>query len=81
VADADQGRGIGTALVRHLARHAASAGITSLRALMFYDNVVARRVLGRVGPVRVAGYDPGVVELVVALAREPPAAWRRSPVV
>jgi GNAT superfamily N-acetyltransferase len=74
VADAHQGRGIGTALVRHLARHAASGGIASLRALMFYDNVVARRVLEHVGPVRVVGYDPGVVELVVALAPEQASA-------
>jgi GNAT superfamily N-acetyltransferase len=68
VADAHQGQGIGTRLVRHLARDAAAAGIRTLTALMFYDNDHARHVLRCLGPVRVIGRDIGVVEFAVDLA-------------
>lgn len=38
VADADQGRGIGTLLLEHLARIACTAGVTTFRALVEADN-------------------------------------------
>ncbi|HEY5923529.1 MAG TPA: GNAT family N-acetyltransferase [Kofleriaceae bacterium] len=49
VGDADQGRGIGTLLLDHLARNARSRGVTVFRALVEADNAQMLEVFARSG--------------------------------
>lgn len=67
VADAWQGRGLGTLLVELLAARAREEGITRFTALMLADNDEMRDVLQRVGPVRVVDQQSGTVEVEVEL--------------
>jgi RimJ/RimL family protein N-acetyltransferase len=74
VADAWQGRGIGTALATLLVEHAHANGITRLQATTLPENGPARKLLGRMG-FEVRGIADGVLEveldLVAAVARDP----------
>jgi GNAT superfamily N-acetyltransferase len=66
VADPWQGQGVATRLVSAVFRSPHWAG-WAMRALVQPDNAAARRVLGRVGPVRprLVGVNPGQLEFVV----------------
>jgi RimJ/RimL family protein N-acetyltransferase len=77
VADAWQGRGIGTALARMVADLAHANGITRLQATTLPENGPARKVLGRMG-FEVRGIADGVldVELNLAAAAESREARR-----
>lgn len=67
VADAWQGRGLGTLLVELLAARAREEGITRFTALMLAENDEMRDLLQRVGPVRVVDQQNGTVEVEVEL--------------
>ena len=70
VADAWQGKGVGTALVDELVRHARREGIRRLDAFMLQDN---RRMLGlleSIGTVHEVEASHGVVQVAVDLHEE-----------
>ena len=70
VADAWQGRGVGTALVEELVRYARRAGIRRLEALVLQDN---RRMIGlleSIGPVHDVEASHGVLQVSVDLHEE-----------
>jgi acetyltransferase len=76
VADAAQGRGIGTGLARLLFDDARANGIERLQAMTLPENAPARKLLGRTG-FELTGIDGGVLELALDLtARD--AAGRRA---
>jgi GNAT superfamily N-acetyltransferase len=79
VADACQGRGIGTALGAMLVELARANGITRLQATTLPENGPARKLLGRMG-FEVSGIADGVleVEMDLAAAAERDAATRRA---
>jgi GNAT superfamily N-acetyltransferase len=75
VADDWQHRGLGRALLDHLAYRARREGVRRFSALVQGDNPTALRLLEDVGDTR-REWDSGVVEIVLEL---PPAAgWARS---
>jgi RimJ/RimL family protein N-acetyltransferase len=76
VADAWQGRGVGTGLARLLLEHAGENGIERLHATTLADNGPARRLLGRLG-FAVRGIEGGVLEVGLDLAA-PSAAARAA---
>jgi len=67
VADAWQGRGVGTALAGLLVEHACASGITRLQATTLPENGPARKLLGRMG-FTVRGIADGVIDLELDLA-------------
>jgi protein lysine acetyltransferase len=67
VADAYQGRGIGTILTRELAADARAAGITELQATVCGDNPPAVSLLSRVAHSLQVGWRSGERELVARL--------------
>jgi RimJ/RimL family protein N-acetyltransferase len=79
VADAWQGRGVGTALAALLVEHARANGITRLQATTLPENGPARKLLGRMG-FAVCGIADGVLEVDMDLtaAAKPDAAGRRA---
>jgi protein lysine acetyltransferase len=66
VADAWQGRGVGTRLAARLVEAARANGITRLTALTLWDNTAAIGLLYRLGFLR-AGYDGDAIEYELAL--------------
>ena len=76
VADAWQGRGIGTALAALLVEHARANGIVRLQAMTLPENAPARKLLGRTG-FELTGIDRGVLELALDL-RATAKAERRA---
>lgn len=66
VADAWQGRGVGTALARVLVDHACANGITRLHATTLPDNGPARKLLKGMG-FTVRGIAEGVLEVELDL--------------
>jgi RimJ/RimL family protein N-acetyltransferase len=76
VADAEQGRGIGTGLARLLFDDARANGIVRLQAMTLPENAPARKLLGRTG-FELTGIDHGVLELALDL-RAPATAERRA---
>jgi RimJ/RimL family protein N-acetyltransferase len=76
VADAWQGRGVGTGLARLLVERAGANGIGRLHATTLADNGPARKLLGRLG-FGVCGITGGVLEVDVDVAAAP-AADRRA---
>lgn len=79
VADAWQGRGIGTALGALLVEHARANGIVRLQATTLPENGPARKLLGRMG-FEVCAIADGVLEvgMDLAAAAEREAARRRA---
>jgi RimJ/RimL family protein N-acetyltransferase len=76
VADALQGRGIGTGLAHLLFEDARANGIARLQAMTLPENGPARKLLGRSG-FELTGIDGGVLELSLDLAARD-AAGRRA---
>jgi RimJ/RimL family protein N-acetyltransferase len=70
VVDARQGRGVGTRLVRELARLAVADGIRRFTATVSSENAPALAVLGRLGRIERSAMDGPTVELTVALRAE-----------
>jgi GNAT superfamily N-acetyltransferase len=62
-----QGRGIGKALLFHLASRAREEGISCFTALMSVQNRPMRRLFAELGPPRVLSTEAGAVELAVDL--------------
>jgi RimJ/RimL family protein N-acetyltransferase len=69
-----QGRGVGKTLLRRLADHARTQGITRFTALMLADNQPMRQLLADLGAIRVLSTEAGTVELAVDLPDGPRAA-------
>lgn len=67
VIDRHQGRGIGSALMRHLAIIAREAGLDHLTAQVLPENVAMLRVFKKSG-FEITGRDPGVVYLALPLS-------------
>ena len=67
VADAHQGRGIGSTLVRELVADARAAGVRELVATVCGDNLPAVSLLRRVASSLEARWSAGTQELVVGL--------------
>src|SRR4051794_22385700 len=78
VADAWQGRGLGTLLLELLAGRARQEGITRLTALMLAENDDMLELLERLGPVRVIDRELGTVEVETPLSAEGVGAELRS---
>jgi GNAT superfamily N-acetyltransferase len=85
VADDWQRRGLGTVLLRHLAARAREEGITSFTGVALADNLPARRLLERLGPVRLLGAHDGTVEVSLEIPEDPLAdehgqlaSWMRA---
>jgi RimJ/RimL family protein N-acetyltransferase len=82
VADAWQGKGIGTELLHRLADRARQEGIERFTALVLADNDAIRHLLDELGVVRTVDQAAGCVELAVDLpapsAGATLAAWLRS---
>jgi RimJ/RimL family protein N-acetyltransferase len=76
VVDEWQGRGLGTMLAGRLATRARCAGLHRFTATVLEENDGARRLLPKVGAVRLVGRDRDVLDYEIALA--PVAAERRS---
>ena len=72
VADEDQGRGIGTLLLEHLAKIAADHDITKLRADVEADNVAMLDVFEHSGFEVRATFDRGVYRVEFATSRVRP---------
>jgi RimJ/RimL family protein N-acetyltransferase len=73
IADAWQGRGIGTRLLRELVARAEANGISDLSATTLHDNPAARALLRRVG-FRTRSISGGLVELGLDLTPRAQAA-------
>jgi GNAT superfamily N-acetyltransferase len=67
VLEAWQGRGVGKALLLHLASRAREEGISCFTALMLANNTPMRRLCAELGPPRVLSTEAGAVELAVDL--------------
>ena len=63
VADAWQGRGLGTLLLELLAGRAREEGVTRFTALMLAENTDMMELLERLGPVRIVDREIGTVEV------------------
>jgi RimJ/RimL family protein N-acetyltransferase len=70
VADAWQGRGVGTALLERLAARARAAGIERITARMIVGNDAARRLIARVADITSEQRGAGTVQITARL-REP----------
>jgi ribosomal protein S18 acetylase RimI-like enzyme len=78
VADAHQGRGIGTVLAEELAADARAAGITELVATVCGDNTAVVSLLQRVAGSLQVTWQGREREFVVGLAAEPAATARTA---
>jgi RimJ/RimL family protein N-acetyltransferase len=67
VADASQGRGLGTILADLLARRARELGISTVRATLLPGNARSGALLRRMGRVVSRRYEQGQLELEIAL--------------
>lgn len=67
VADAWQGRGVGTQLVAELARRARAEGIARFRALVLADNRRMLDLLAELGPLDYGPVSGGTAEVEVAV--------------
>ncbi len=67
VADAWQGRGVGTALIERLARQARAAGVERLTALMLVGDGGARHLLAHVADETEEHRDSGMLEITARL--------------
>jgi RimJ/RimL family protein N-acetyltransferase len=76
VRDDQQGRGVGTAIVRSLRAAAAGSGFTTLRADLLAENRAARRLIDRLGLPYTARTTAGESTLLVPL---PSPAQRPTP--
>jgi RimJ/RimL family protein N-acetyltransferase len=70
VVDAWQGRGIGSALMRHLVKLAIDAGLQELTAEVLRENVAMRRVFQKFGFMSAAYQDPQILHFVLKLSKE-----------
>jgi RimJ/RimL family protein N-acetyltransferase len=77
VADAAQGRGIGTGLARLLFDDACANGIVRLQAMTLPENAPARKLLGRLG-FELTGIDGGVLELALDVCAHATAERRAA---
>src|SRR3954462_12453584 len=77
VADAAQGRGIGTGLARLLFDDARANGIARLQAMTLPENAPARKLLGRTG-FELTGIEAGVLELGLDLSGDETAERRAA---
>jgi RimJ/RimL family protein N-acetyltransferase len=73
VVDEWQRRGVGTALLHEIARHAARAGITTFCATAFADNRGARALVAKLGAPRFGPVRSGVVSFEVPVFGAAPA--------
>jgi ribosomal protein S18 acetylase RimI-like enzyme len=64
VVDAWQGRGVGSILMRHLARFASEAGLQELTAEVLPENVAMRKVFEKFGFTLAPRRDPQTLHLV-----------------
>lgn len=78
VADAEQGRGIGTALGTCLARDAQRAGLRQFRAEVLSSNRRMLRLLRRLGCGVTSTRTPGALTVYVELCPEPAASARTA---
>lgn len=83
VADAWQGRGVGTALIERLAKRASAARVERWTALMLVGDERARRLLARVADETEEHRDSGTLEVTVRLkttasTRSGNQGWPRS---
>jgi RimJ/RimL family protein N-acetyltransferase len=67
VIDAWQGRGIGSILMRHLAKIANNAGLQELTAEVLPENAAMRKVFEKFGFTPAARGDPQTIHLVLKL--------------
>nr|MDT0656875.1 GNAT family N-acetyltransferase [Micromonospora sp. DSM 115978] len=79
VEDAWQRRGVGSALLRRLVRHAGQAGYAALVAHTHADNVPMLRTLDRVGSPGPVDRDGALLTVTLPLAAPPPAAGTHRP--
>ena len=68
VEDAEQGRGIGTLLLKHLMRVASSEGVVRFDAYLLSDNARMIRLLEKTGLVMSRSAEAGLCHLVVSTA-------------
>jgi RimJ/RimL family protein N-acetyltransferase len=73
LADAWQGRGLGSAMLRRLVERAREEGIERFTATLFTENRDMLHLFQRVGDVRVAGRDGSTYEIEVAFPLDPAA--------
>jgi GNAT superfamily N-acetyltransferase len=71
VADDWQRRGLGTALLRHLAARAQAEGITRFTALVLGDNLPVRRMLETLGQVQQRPAQGGTIEVLLLIPDDP----------
>lgn len=69
VADAWQGRGVGTALMERLAARARAAGVERITARMLVGNNAARAVIARAADILSEAREAGTVSLIAQLRR------------
>ncbi|KWV60454.1 GCN5 family acetyltransferase [Bradyrhizobium macuxiense] len=69
VVDGWQGRGVGSLLMRHLARIARQAGLEELVADVLPENAAMLKVFSKAGLTPGARHDPQTVRLALQLAR------------
>ena len=68
VADAWQGHGIGTSLLRRLATHADQAGFSALTATIDFDNRAAIALMKRIGARALVPGRRGQIELISVIS-------------
>lgn len=76
VADDQQHRGVGTALLEHVAALAATRGVDTLVASTLFDNAAMLGVFREAGFAQRRSMHAGVVDVELALAPVPPTAGR-----
>jgi GNAT superfamily N-acetyltransferase len=69
VRDDHQGRGLGTALMGVLLRHAELLGLTALEASVLACNRIMLGILARVSPLTIGPMRGGVVRVTLPVAR------------
>jgi RimJ/RimL family protein N-acetyltransferase len=67
VIDAWQGRGVGSILMRHLAKFATDAGLQELTAEVLPENAAMRKVFEKFGFRPAPHQDPQTIHLVLKL--------------
>ena len=74
VADEHQGRGVGSALLRHLAKLAGDAGLKTLVAEVLPENIGMLKVFEHSGMPCRKKHERGSIRIVMTLARAPEGA-------